>query len=384
MCFQFKLQEVLNVLEKDLAAGRKQNIIAENIQIGEYYYTIHRKNCRRVCVMEKGTRGRKALCLFIDYADEHWVDFDNLYEIDPSILQFQHQALCLSLSNLQQYSDDRVVTDLANDYLCDKSFVAEVKKVTADRNILKFEAIFLAGPANSPIRMNELILSKHTKYLTEPKLKVDELMDVYVTNISEFGNIYCILKENAQDTSGFIKRMISKIVRKGIDESHRAIVGKYSPNDIYLVYDSNSMQWYRASYLCQLSFLLIDCGFVRVISAEHVYRLASLSAALLKYPAQAFKVQLNGSKLVVPKTHEYLQKLRSLQPQFKAQLQLLDSSQNIPLVNMFIHVTKDSNKTFEMVNVTHLAELEWYGIEDTSSNDPFFVFHNLTFFFFYS
>lgn len=179
--FQEKLTTNLNECGNDLLTERKTKTTAKNIKIGEYYF-VHKPRCRRLYILDVDHIQKKALCLQVDYAEVEWIDFDNIYKLNSSMIHVPYRSIRFSLSNLEELFDHPGITDIAVKHLKKRTFIAEIKtnemeyKWQSWVNFLdaKVEVTLYDTSTNSKVDMNELILKQSGQFFKLPRPKYDE------------------------------------------------------------------------------------------------------------------------------------------------------------------------------------------------------------------
>lgn len=88
--------------------------------------------CYRLRVLDNNENERKALCLLIDYAEDEWFAWDEMYEMDHNLLSIPSQAVRFSLMNLEEFASHKAFTNKAITCLIGKQLVARVKTSEID------------------------------------------------------------------------------------------------------------------------------------------------------------------------------------------------------------------------------------------------------------
>lgn len=347
--------------EKMVSSGRKLEIKPKTLTVGELYYVKSPEVCR-VRIMEIDRKQKKVRCSLIDYADEEWLPFDELYETDATMMTIPCQAIRFSLYNLDDFIGNMDVNTEAKSLLVGKELIAEIRSNQDEytkryRTKPAVKAIFYDASNANKIDMNEIILRKCLKNFKLPKLQYGELNTVTISHVSDFGNIFCQLYTDELSTMDFINRTISRLTMNGIDPKYRE-QSNYSNDKIYLIYDESYMAWYRAA-LTSISydqqrfqtFKYIDNGMTRQVNPENIYRLDLLYPILCDFPGQTILVRLSNPKSREAEMIKCIQNL--LKPNDLVYMQVDDPDEVPPLVKIWKRI---DDKTYDIV---WLADTGW-------------------------
>lgn len=149
----------------EILSGKKVSSIAKNIKPGGYYYIMIWK-CYRLRVLHNNENDRKALCLLIDYAEDDWFNWDQMYEMDHDLASIPSQAVRFSLINLEEYASHKAFTNKAITCLIGKQLLAKVKTTEEDFAMQKLvnrmdpKVKILAVNQITGQNVNEVILGK--------------------------------------------------------------------------------------------------------------------------------------------------------------------------------------------------------------------------------
>lgn len=256
---------------------------------------------------------RRALCLSIDFGMKEWLNYDQIYEADPTLLDIPAQAIRFSLAEMDGFDGEEIEIE-AIELLSNKILIAEIKLPAEEyacighHSMQKIRAIFYEDCNGMEINLNQKI-AMTTKHFKTFKLDDDSFVKVMVTNITDSGIMHGQLFDD--NAIPCINRFIGHITKSRIDPKYRT--NKCSPYDTYLVFDEDYNDWFRATLLSpanQLSmfqsyvqrFEYIDYGIQRSILKNNIYKLKYLNGILAAIPPQAVSFRTVGHQ------HSNLQK----------------------------------------------------------------------------
>lgn len=288
---------------------QKEMTAAKKIHIGRYFLTKYlddgRSRILRIQVLDIDEMDRRALCLSIDFGMEEWLNYDQIYEADPALLDIAAQAIRFSLAEMDGFDEKEIETE-AIELLSNKILIAKIKlseeeyTCNGQHSVQKIRAIFYEDCNGMKINLNQEI-AMTTKHFKSFKLDDDSLVKVMVTNITDSGIMYGQLFDD--NAIPCINRLIGQTTKSRIDPKHRT--NKCSSYDTYLVFDEDYNDWFRATLLApdnQLSmfqsyvqrFNYIDYGVQRSILKNNVYKLKDLNGILAAIPPQAVSFRSVG------------------------------------------------------------------------------------------
>lgn len=293
-------------------------MVCTNFGVGKYCY-ITNPDCYRVRIEKVDENRRMALCFLIDYGDEEWWSFGQIYEGDSKLFQLPAQAIRFSLFNLEDFAENPYAKPEVDEYLAGKTLIAEVKSTRVEYLAqcessvdAKVKAIFYDTSSDEDVQLNKIILERICEKVAPPQLQCGNKWNpVYVSHISSEGDIYVQLYSDKGNTVHNIKQLIHRLTQNGIGKQFARTSptsNDYTVNELYLVQDTNDLKWYRATILPTKSAITttelckyVDYGMTKHVPCENIYRLDLLSAALSKYPHQAILVRLHDVTNYNPK-----------------------------------------------------------------------------------
>lgn len=254
-----KLDSILDDIETDIVTGKPKKV-SNSVEVGEFYY-ITNPDCYRVRIEKVDGNRRMALCFLIDYGDEEWWSLDQIYEGDEKLFQLSPQAIRFSLFNLEDFAENPNSKQEIDEYLAGKTLIAEIKSTQSEYLIqsesatldLKIKAIFYDTSGDDDIQLNKLILERICENAEPPHLQRSKWNAVYISYISDTGDIYCQLHSERGNTVHNINQLIHRLTQNGIDPQYRTFNSNTTIpfTELHLVYDEND-RW--------VSLLMLQLG----------------------------------------------------------------------------------------------------------------------------
>lgn len=313
------MDSILDDAEIELVSGGSKTVCT-NLRVGKYCF-ITNPDCYRVRIEKIDTTRKMALCFLIDYGDEEWWSLEQIYEGDAKLFQLPAQAIRFSLFNLEDFAENPHAKQEVDEYLAGKTLIAEIKSTQSEYQVqcessvdAKIKAVFYDTSSEEDVQLNKVILEKICEKVEPPQLQRQKWNPVYVSHISDTGDIYVQLHNDKGNTVHNIKQLIHRLTQNGITKQFVRLNTKRSTNDntvhaheLYLIQDPSDQKWYRAAILNNFNddtnelCKYVDYGMTKRIPRDNIYRLDVLSVALSKYPHQAILVRLNDVTNYNPK-----------------------------------------------------------------------------------
>lgn len=355
-------------------AGGKAKKICTNLSVGKYCY-ITNPECNRIRIEKIDKTRNAALCFLIDYGDEEWWSLDQIYDGDSKLFELPAQAIRFSLYNLEDFAENPHAKQEIDELLAGKILIAEVRSTEVEYSVqcestdmdAKVKAIFYDTTSDEDIQLNKVILDKICEKAEPPQLKRTKWNPVYISHITDNGDIYCQLYNEKANTVHNIKQLIHRLTQNGVDKQYRFsikhTINDLTANELFLIYDDSDRKWYRAAILANQKAndayelcKYIDYGMTKFVARHNIYRLQMLSTALSKYPHQAIHVRLNDIKQYNAKVVARLRGLLcSNQPVLA---QVVGTVSMIPMVNICKRLESQENKILCNINDTIRMEQE--------------------------
>lgn len=301
------MDSVITDIEMSLLTDKK---LAEKLIVGKIYLVNLTGIGSRVRVEKSDSATKKCLCFLIDSGDEEWINMDEIYTCDPKFQELPAQAICFSLSGLEDFAEIEHAKQDLHDMLANKVLIGEIHtkseeyiaQVKSKDLEPKIQTILYDTSSQDDVQLNPLILDKICEKMVVPQLQRGKLNHVYASHVSDNGDIYCHLYNN-RSSLHFINKVIHQLTGMECDgfrssslvasPQNRGVVG------LLLIYDSKDKKWFRATIvpggsdngkteLCKC----VDYGFYRNVELANIYRLDMLSTALNNYPPQAVLMKL--------------------------------------------------------------------------------------------
>lgn len=348
-CFlQNKWDSILDDFESELLSDKliKRRANPESLAVGKYYFVAN-PDCYRIRIEQIDRSNSRALCFLIDYGDEEWWSFEQIYEGDAKLFKLAPQAIRFSLFGLEDFAENKDAKQHIDQYLAGKTLIAEVESDKAeyvvqyerDESNAKVKATFYDTSSDDDVQLNKLILEKICEKLVAPQLqKKGGHNIVYISHITNNGDIYCQMY-NERGNLHIIQQIIHNLTQSGFDRTTTTYSPK-TPSALYLVRDQDDSKWYRAAILANHSAnaksetcQYVDFGTIKQVARDEIYRLDLLSTALNKYPHQAIHVRLYG---IDSYNEKLIARLRGLLcASVAVYAQVVETPSLIPMVNIW-------------------------------------------------
>ncbi|XP_043469098.1 tudor domain-containing protein 7B [Leptopilina heterotoma] len=327
------------------------------------YFSQQERKWYRVRCLDVNMDLQKALVDFIDFGDDEVCDLSMLYKLDKQFCVLPAQALCLSLNELEIFSlneieeifdSERAKTIIAN-HLMDAEFYVEVKYIDDGTP----SVVFYDTRGETDVNLNRVMATEIVETcMKRPKLKTASLHEVYVSHVSEAGEVFIQFKDNSMF---YLVELMNKVIEKLSDNYSQYAVKKLDVTKLYIA-KSNDEHWYRVRISSivdyskeEISVLCVDFGKTMTVKITDLVNLDVLSDVLCIYPVQAVKVQL--SSLLTLDT-EKLERLRKLTPPGQLLImkvvQLGLSHSPMPIVELFKR--QEPNNEIVSINNTLLLD----------------------------
>lgn len=300
---------MLTDIKLDLMRERKR---PAHIFIGYIYVVIMFELAYRVRIDHNMYIERQSLCFFIDVGIEKWINMDEIYECKQQFLKFPAQAICLSLFGLEDFAENPSANEhLLGSMFPDRPLIGvvlsnqddyEAQEAFEDQSA-KIGVCLFDTSSEEDILLNDVILTMICDSYVAPALQPMGYTDVVISHVDDEGAVFCQL----QNSVGlqYVQKLIHHIVNYDFNQDQYRISGSEIVPEInsqraplYLVEDSETGKWYRATFLerngNQYRMFYVDFGMIRLVNGAKMFRLDSLSTALNRYPHQAIICRLHG------------------------------------------------------------------------------------------
>lgn len=285
-----------------------QNLIRpKTLLVGNIYVS---RSLIRVRIDRNMFDEKRSLCFCIDYGYEEWFAMADIFVCKPQFRKFPAQAICLSLFGLEDFADF-ADANVHLDNVLIGALVGEVltnqneyeAQQASDEQTAKVSVCLYDTSSAEDILLNDVIQSRICDSFLPPALQMDSLTNIVISHVDEEGAIFC-QPQNSFGSLQYVMKLIHHITNFKFDrDAHRIscvedVNGSTQKKPVYLVQDSESAKWYRATVLQRngsvYRMFYVDFGMTRLVCGANIFRLSSLSAALNRFPHQAIKCHLNG------------------------------------------------------------------------------------------
>ncbi|KAK0094207.1 hypothetical protein PV326_011554 [Microctonus aethiopoides] len=344
---------------------------ASSIEIGRFYVMKEDESWYRVRVDNVNNTTNQADIFYIDTGDYETVAFSQLYPLDKRFCDVAAQAIKLSLTDLEEFTDCDKVTNIIEELLLYQPFYVSVKSRENIGDDFLLNVTFYDTSGVDDVNINDLILQKFLSTSETLGLTNEgRVIEVYLSHIELNGDIYVQMElEGLKIIATLINRLISPSLHVELLKE-AAVHDNIDMNEVYLVKcpDGN---WLRSKVLeytsgRKLKMLLIDFGGTVIVDNTQLLRLQPLSPVLEKYPPQAHNVQL----INIEKTNfneQMMNRLLELAPRNERLLCKIIKSAKVPIVELFKRSQPDDVLISINNTLTLIPEID-RNIEDGNNN----------------
>lgn len=323
------------------------------------YYAVYMDECwyRVRCVEFDATTG-DVIASFIDYGDEDVFHYSKLYPLDKKFCVFPAQAVRVSLSDLEDFSEYDSIVGQMEILLLERTLHVEIISRDGEKDEPTASVIFYDTNGPEDVDINAQLLSYLLGIVVPPKLNVGEQVSkVYISHVEPNGDVYVqVQSESMKLLVSLLNRLISTKINT--EDKENSIVTKISLNETYFVSVDNN--WYRGKIVHVISYnelrvFLIDYGKTVTTSMTNLLDLKILSKILADYPAQAIKVHLHNIDQSMF-NEKMVTKLVELVPEGELLLvKIVTTEDDTPVVEMFRRI-QPSNMLVSVNNTLALEE----------------------------
>ncbi|XP_017881985.1 tudor domain-containing protein 7A-like [Ceratina calcarata] len=329
------------------------------IKTGNYYAVYVDDSWHRVrCVDFDATTG-DTIVSFIDHGDEDVYHYSKLYPLDKKYCVFPAQAVRVSLSDLEDFSDYDSIVDQMENLLLGRSLYVEIISRDGDKDEPTATVIFYDTNGQEDVDVNAQLFSYLSEtVLVAPKLNAGgQVSKVFISHVEPSGEVYVqVQSENMKLLISLLNRLISTKINS--EDKKNSIVSRIGVSRTYFVSVDNN--WYRGKIIDvvsndQFRVFLIDYGKTVITSITNLLDLRILSQILADYPPQAIKVHLhNIDKSMF--NEKMVTKLVELAPEGEPLLlKIVTIEDGTPVVEMFRRI-QPSNMLVSLNNTLALEE----------------------------
>lgn len=293
------MESLITDIKLDLMNNKQ---IATTFDVGQMYLVIITECAYRVRV-EKVMKSQ-CLCFFVDEGDQRWIHMAELYICQSKFMKLPPQAIRLALHGLEEFDENDFAKKHLEDILVTRELIGEIFTKESDYISQEesddlepiIEVVLYDISTDEHISLHPVIVEKICGDIPPPELLDFQLTPVKVSYIDDNGDIYCQLQENGIH---YLNKLIHKLTQP--DARPQTLpVSSSSNKNIHLVFDDETHRFCRGKLVCkgnqENTIFFIDYGKTKVVPLSKIWRLESLSQALLTFPPQAIKTKLSGFK----------------------------------------------------------------------------------------
>ena len=236
---------------------------------------------------------------FVDYGNSEMVSFNHVKDVEKDFMQLPQQAVLCGLDATKDHWSAGEV-NIFQSVALDKSFNAKFIirdgqkwRVSLDSGGVSIVDMFMTKDGAD--LQQEEISSVQVGQYAFPQVISGQIEEVYVSHVTESGDFYIQLSKSSADLE-IIENLVSEIY--GQPGATAKVMEMCFVDSLCCARFSGDLNWYRALVTKVFSDTEVEVLFIDYGNTDslHVGSMKQLRPELLKYPVQAIKCRLDGSK----------------------------------------------------------------------------------------
>lgn len=302
------LQNALHSLVTDIELELLKNKqVPDQFNVGQIYLTLMNECAYRIRVEKVDEARGQCLCFGVDEGDQRWYQMDKMYLCQNKFLKLAPQAIRFALHGMEDFDENKFAkkhledTLLSSPPLIGQVFTKVEEFVAQEESqdlVPTIQIVLYDTSTSEDINLHQVIVDKICADIAEPELNHSELTKVNVSHISDDGDIFIQLQQNGVH---YVNKLIHKLTQTDLPNRHQTLPASNNANNtLFLVYDEETQKWCRGKFINEMKelkankMLFVDSGKMKSVPLTKIYRLESISQALLTFPPQALQVKLKG------------------------------------------------------------------------------------------
>lgn len=238
---------------------------------------------------------------FVDYGNGEVVSFDQVKDPEKGFMQLPQQAILCGLDATKDHWSAGEV-NIFKSVALDKSFNAKFIirdgqkwRVSLDSGGVSIVDMFMTKDAADLQQEGRAISSVQVGKYAFPQVSSGQIEEVYVSHVTESGDFYIQLSKSSADLET-IENLVSEIYDQ--PGATAEAMEMCFVDSLCCARFSEDFKWYRALVTKVFSDTEVEVLFVDYGNTDslHVGSMKQLRPELLKFPVQAVKCRLEGSK----------------------------------------------------------------------------------------
>ena len=238
---------------------------------------------------------------FVDYGNSEVVSFNQVKDPEKGFMQLPQQAILCGLDATKDHWSVGEV-NIFKSVALDKSFNAKFIirdgqkwRVSLDSGGASIVDMFMTKDAADLQQEGREISSVQAGRYAFPQVTSGQIEEVYVSHVTESGDFYIQLSKSSADLEA-IENLVSKIYEQ--PGATAEAMEMCFVDSLCCARFSEDFKWYRALVTKVFSDSEVEVLFVDYGNTDslHVGLMKQLRPELLKFPVQAVKCRLEGSK----------------------------------------------------------------------------------------
>lgn len=218
-------------------------------------------------------------------------------------MKFPPQAIRFGLQGLEEFAENEFARKNLEDILLNRSLIGQI--FTKEEDFISQEesdelepiikTVLYDTSTDEDINLHPIIVEKICADIPPPELVHLKFTPVHVSHIADNGDVYCQLQPHGVH---YVNKLIHKYTQPDATSRPQSLPVPTSNKKLFLVFDVDMHKWCRGQLISEgqqgNTMFFIDYGKTKIVPLSKIYRLESLSQALLTFPPQAIKTKLSG------------------------------------------------------------------------------------------
>uniref|UniRef100_A0A1B6CR68 Tudor domain-containing protein n=1 Tax=Clastoptera arizonana TaxID=38151 RepID=A0A1B6CR68_9HEMI len=270
--------------------------IVLNPQVNNFYAAPFEDTWFRVHV--KDIVNGKAICWLIDHGEYEEFHVEKLFKLDKKFYSLPKQIFRCQLFGLEDYADEKILTNLMIEMLPGKIFVANIESRDTSKDIITL--VLYDTSTDEDVNVNEKLTTTLLIEASKDQLPAEgSLKEVYVIHISSKGEVFVQVRGTVYN---YLIKMLDELDSKIIEENRVKSLSELVLNKLYIAqYEyGGDKRWHRVIILDsqimtnKVSVKYVDWGNSHIVNVHDLVDIGSTPSLLSHLPHQAIMVHLDN------------------------------------------------------------------------------------------